>query len=310
AGVAVRVIYDALGSIKANRKIFADMRARGVSVVAYRPLMSWRPRAGWLGRNHRKTLVVDGKTAFTGGMNLANAYSAKASGGRGWRDTAVRVDGPAARDCDEHFRQTWNTVTREHLLPPEPWEKPGHPAGCPCVVIGSYGLKQRRAIRRLYSVQLGLALDEVQMTVPYFAPPRRLRRALYLARARGLPVRVLVSRDTDVPMADWVREGLYPDLLLRDIEVHEYNAGVMHAKTMVVDGHVAVVGSANFDYVSVALNLELAIVVFDEEIARRLTEQYEKDLEGATRLSADWALSRPWWRRWMARVGAFVIRKL
>ncbi len=306
-GVSVRVIYDSFGSRKAGKRHFNELRRRGAQVAEFRPYLPWR----LFGRNHRKLLVVDGKLAFTGGMNLADTYSARQSGTAAWRDTQLRVAGPAARDCDVMFRETWRMVTGKRLPEPPPFSWGEEETGCcTCLVVGSRGLKRRRVMRRLFSVHIGRAREAIQLSVPYFAPPRRLRKALEHAREREVEIDLLVPEFTDVPVADWIREGLLPEFLELGITIREYRGAVLHAKTMAVDGEVAVVGSTNYDYLSVALNLELSIVVYDREFATRLLDQHRLDLKRAMPVDLERARRRRWWQRFVARLAAFLVRRL
>ncbi len=130
------------------------------------------------------------------------------------------------------------------------------------------------------------------------------------AAQRGVEISVLVPRDSDVPSVDWLREGLYPSLLNWGVRVIEYLGPVLHAKTMVVDDNVAIIGSNNFDNLSVLMNRETAVVVFDDAVANELDLQWENDLMLSDRVSSDWEGIRPWWRLWMAKIGCFLIRRL
>ena len=169
---------------------------------------------------------------------------------------------------------------------------------------------RRRVMRRLFSVHIGRARKVIQLTVPYFSPPRRLRRALEKAREREVKVELLIPEFTDVPIADWIRERLMPEFLEMGLTIREYHESVLHAKTMVVDGDLAVVGSTNYDYLSIVLNLELSIVVYDRDFASRLVEQYEKDLERARPVDLERAKQRRWWQKMVARLVAFLVRRL
>jgi cardiolipin synthase len=317
AGLDVRVIYDSFGSHRAGCRMFEEMRGRGVEVGEYRPYVPWR----LFGRNHRKLLVVDGRVAFTGGMNLADSYSARVSGESAWRDTQLRVEGPAARDCDLLFRETWRIVTEEELSEPPEFSWSGDEGereddggaeceSCTCLVVGSRGLKRRRVMRRLFSVHIGRARKAIQLSVPYVSPPRRLKRALENARERGVEVDLLVPEFTDVPIADWIRERILPEFLEMGLTIRDYHRAVLHAKTMVVDGDLAVVGSTNYDYLSIALNLELSIVVYDREFAGKLLEQHAKDLACATPIDLERARNRRWWQKMVARLAGYLVRRL
>jgi len=296
-GIPVRVVYDAIGSSEADEELFEMMREAGVEVHIFRPVAPWRKRSGILGRNHRKNLIIDGRIAFTGGMNLGDPWSRKVCGEEAWRDTQISLEGPAAVACDLFFLETWKKVGGCRIEPPHHYslDKPG-PWSAKCLVVGGSGFAKRKAIRRLYSTSLEQAVKDVVLTVPYFVPPRRLL-SLLRAIAADKNVELLVPRNSDVGIADWIREGLYPKLLTAGIKVQEFTKAVLHAKSMVIDEELAVVGSANFDFLSCSLNWELAVVIQDAEVVKKLVKP-------------DWALSRPWWRQWLGWLGASVLRRL
>ncbi len=310
-GVAVRVVYDAIGSAEADELMFEQMRDAGVRVEVFRPVAPWRKRSGILGRNHRKNLIIDGRVAFTGGMNLGEVWSQKASGAGAWRDTHMKLEGPAAAACQHFFKEAWRKVGGETLSEECHYRQDElGPGESECVIVGGRGISRRRAIRRLYSRAFHEAQDLVVMTVPYFVPPKRVLDVMRRRALAGLEVRVLVPRNSDVPFADWIREGLYSSLMDDGVNFSEYTASVLHAKSLVFDHRVAIVGSANFDYLSFSFNWELAVVLDDPAIVSQLMEQYQRDLESSEKVDWDWAESRPWWRRVLAQIGAALIRRL
>jgi cardiolipin synthase len=310
-GISVRVIYDSIGSSDADVMQWAHMRDAGVEVVEYRPVWFWRKRGGLLGRNHRKNLIVDDVTAFTGGMNIGNMWSHIQWGDNAWRDTHLRVKGPAAAQMNQLFVDTWNHSTDETLdAVAHPKKQGPHHQGSRCMVIGSQGLGDRKQMRRLFSVHLEKAERSVKMTMPYFVPPRRLRKSVQRASQRGVDITLLVPRDSDVTIVDWLREGLYPKLLRWGVNVIEYLGPTLHAKTMIIDNDIAVIGSNNFDILSVLMNQETALVVFDKAIVAELEEQWKKDLKLSERVTSNWRGLRPWWRLMMAKLGCFLIRRL
>ncbi len=311
AGLIVRVVYDAIGSSEADPEMFSSMTTAGVQVEIFRPVAFWRKRSGILGRNHRKNLIIDGHIAFTGGMNLGEIWSREFSGEKAWRDTHLRIEGPGAAACDHFFAEAWEKASGSPL--PESQVDPAykdHPGTSGCYIIGGSGLAKRRAIRRLYSKGFNAAQQDVAMTVPYFVPPKRVLDVMRARSLRGVDVDVLVPRDSDVGLADWLREGLYPSLMDDGVEFREYLGSVLHAKSLLIDGRVAIIGSANFDYLSISLNWELAVVIDDPEVVKQLRGQYRLDLQQSEKVTWDWAKSRPLWRRIFAWVGAAIIRKL
>jgi len=326
-GIPVRLLYDAIGSLDADKMQWADMRDAGVSVVEYRPVAFWRKRSGFFGRNHRKNLIIDGAIAFTGGMNIGDAWSEEFSNDNAWRDTQCRVIGPAAQDLNGLFIDSWQYATEETIFnrpTPNPLNEgeysayssdvyqqyPSSHAQSRCIVIGSQGLRNSKEIRRLFSVNLAQAEKSIRMTMPYFVPPRRLRIALQKAKQRGIKIKILLPRDSDVKVVDWLREGLYPEMLKWGITLREYLGPILHAKTMVVDGQIAVIGSSNFDFLSVRMNREVGIIVFDDSTAAELDRQWQNDLTLSERVTSDWEGIRPWWRLLFAKIGCFIIRKL
>ena len=310
AGVPVRVVYDAIGSSAAEGEMFEAMREAGVRVEAFRPVAPWRKRSGILGRNHRKNLIIDGRVAFTGGMNLGEVWSRKYREDA-WRDTHMKVEGPAAAACQYFFKEAWKKVCGEPVTDSCVYKiDQSGPGESDCVVIGGSGFSKRRAIRRLYSKAFESATRNVVMTVPYFVPPKRVLDVMRRRSLEGVEIKILVPRNSDVAFADWIREGLYPSLMDDGVEFHEYLGRVLHAKTMVFDDQLAVVGSANFDFLSISMNWELGVVVDDPKVVKQLMDQYQLDLSKSEAVEWDWAEQRPLWRRALAWIGAAVIRKL
>ena len=148
------------------------------------------------------------------------------------------------------------------------------------------------------------------MTMPYFVPPKRLRKALRAASQRGLTIKILLPRDSDVKVVDWLREGLYPQMLNWGIQLREYLGPVLHAKTMTVDDEIALIGSSNFDFLSVAMNREVGIVIFDQNVVTQLDQQWQNDLNLSEHVTNNWQGLRPWWRLLASKIGCFLLRRL
>ena len=210
-GIPVRVIYDSIGSSAADPMQWATMRDAGVIVSEYHPVAPWRKRAGIFGRNHRKNLIVDGIIGFTGGMNLGDPWSYQHFKEKAWRDTQIQLTGPAAHDLALLFHDSWLYCTDEKLeiAPPQPREEPYGRSRC--MVVGSRGLGSRKQIRKLFSVHLDQARQSVKMTMPYFVPPRRLRRSMRRASQRGVDVSLLLPRNSDVPGSGLAQRRTLPE---------------------------------------------------------------------------------------------------
>lgn len=292
AGVAVRVLFDSVGSLRLPSDYVRELQESGVEVVEFRPI-----RRSWLSRHlyrrdHRKILVVDGNLGFTGGLNVSSDYASIGHEREGWRDTHVRVEGPVVFELEALFRATWQ---REGGAP-----YPAHPAaparesGAPAeegelaAVIASDG-GHRSVIRRHYLHAILSARETIFIANAYFVPDRGLLRALRRARARGVRVAILVPSESDVPLVQRASEHLYDRLLRRGAEIYSWPRTHMHAKTAVVDGVWSVVGSYNLDSVSLFQNHEAVIECIGRRFGAWMNEQFERDVRECQRVTlAEW----------------------
>jgi cardiolipin synthase len=299
AGVKVRLIFDAIGSIGIPGSFLAEMRAAGVQIAEFHPFSVWWRRYRLQRRDHRKILVVDGKIGFTGGLNIADDYASVDDGGVGWHDMHCRVLGPAVAELERLFRRTWMYSGGAPYPPSEAaaTESVVTPEGALVAVYGNEGRKKRTPIRRIYLHAIRRAQKSIDITNAYFIPDRGIRRALFNAVARGVDVRVIVPGDSDVPAIQWATRHMYAALLKGGIRMFEWTEKMIHAKTAVVDQAWATVGSSNLDYLSLRVNLEVVAVVIDRTFAQRLAAEQRRD-EGRSReiVLATWG-QRPWWHR-------------
>lgn len=297
AGVDVAVLLDAVGSFFIPEEFDRLLREAGCRLAYFRPLRQFlSARANY--RNHRRILVVDGRVGFTGGSGMSHKW---AGGGRTagqWRDTDVRIEGPAVRYLQGAFAESWLEATGEVLGGPAYFPEPLPAAGSTRVqIVTSSPATGDFAVYTMMLLAIEGARQTVHITNPYFAPDARMTAALRRAVARGVRVVVLVPGDTDwniVRLANWRALGC---LIEEGVEIHQYTAALLHAKTMVVDGVWATVGSTNFDSRSFAFSSEINAVFHDPAVARRLDAIFGDDLAHARRLScAEWR-ARSLWRR-------------
>ncbi|MCO4764429.1 MAG: cardiolipin synthase ClsB, partial [Myxococcales bacterium] len=265
AGVRVRVIYDAAGSIMADDEMFHRMRREGCQVAEYNPIAPWRARfqLGLLNnRDHRKMVVVDGHTALAGGVNLGDEWASTEAGGEGWRDDVIQIEGPAALALREVFTHTWRDLTGVSL-PPHGGEVPttDPSAGSAVRALANHFRDERKAIRQAYLDRIGRATRYLYLTNSYFVPDRKVRRALADAAKRGVDVRVLLPAASDVPAVDFASRYLWGGLMAGGIKLYRFHGPVLHAKSAVSDDLWTTVGSFNLDYRSWRTNLELNVSV-------------------------------------------------
>lgn len=285
AGIRVCVTYDAFGSWDADSRMFAELAQAGCQVHCYNPPRRYFPRFPWRRlrrRNHRKMLIVDCNVAFTGGVNLADPWAPDERGHGGFRDDVIRIEGPAALRMREIFVRTF----REGIEADEERRDASLPASAgdhtaiadELQVITNEGLRQRRIIDRMYLERIDAARRSVLLTNSYFIPRPAVRRALAVAVARGVEVKLLLAGESDVPGVNYATQWLYDWLLRHGVEIFEWRNGVLHAKTAVFDEQWCTVGTYNFDYRSLNYNLEVNVLIRSDHLSQQLADKTRSDM--------------------------------
>lgn len=275
-GLDVRLLVDAVGSSDIDRASVAALRAAGGHVAVFHPVNPFRRRWAVHLRNHRKVLVLDGEAAFVGGMNIGDNYAARRRKMPvPFRDTMMRVEGPGAADLARVFAEDWCFMRGEAL--PLPAEEP-HPGHSTVAILPSGPDQPHNATAFAWFAAVGLALERCWLTTPYLVPDAAMLAALTHAARRGVDVRILVPRRADFWLMDLVNRSYYPALLASGARVFEYAPSMLHAKTLLVDAHLALVGSANVDMRSFDLNFEVGALVFDRALAADVARAIEHDL--------------------------------
>ena len=312
-GVQVRVMIDGVGSRDLPAGWLDALKAAGVSVLTYRPIVSgWLSNPHNLRRLHRKLAVIDARIAFLGGMNLMDDFEpVRFDAPR--LDFSVEVQGPLLAPIHRSVRHLWRLVALTQLHPEadthalvEPsWPTDGHVRAA-FVVRDNFA--HRRDIERVYLAALALARDEIVIASAYFLPGRRFRKLLRKAAARGVRVHLLTQGHTDHPFFQSAARALYRDLLAAGVAIYEYQASELHAKVAVVDGHWATVGSSNIDPFSLLLAREANLVVDDAGFARDLRQRLRQAIDPSVALDpADWR-RRSWPRRMMSWLAYGAVR--
>ncbi len=295
AGVEVRVLYDDIGSWEMKLDFFRPLIEAGGKVHEYRPVRFSRFRTFYANfRNHRKIVVVDGHTAFTGGINIGDEYLGKDPERGFWRDTNIKVAGPAASHLQLVFAEDWYYATGELLKDPyirrvgEPLEGNGI-----VQVVPSGPDRLRDQIEQLFFTAITSARKSLYITTPYFVPDESVQTALVAASLRGVDVRLLVPREPDKKIVYYAARSYYRELLAAGARIYEYTNGFIHSKTMSVDGEVGIVGTANMDIRSFRLNFEVCVVCYDKAVAEDLDSQFMVDLKSAERVEIKTFSKRP-----------------
>lgn len=278
AGVQVRVLYDWLGSF-GSHGMWTSLSGLGAQVRAFNAPRLDDP-FGWIVRDHRKTLTVDGCVSFVSGLCISDRWNGKPERGIGpWRDTGIEIRGPAVRALEEAFAQSWDAA--------------GAPLELPATVSSAAGDVNVRVVAgtpmgaglfRLDHLIAATAEKRLWLTDAYFVGVTPYVRALCAAARDGIDVRLLVPGASDLPLVNRLSRAGYRPLLEAGVRVFEWNGSMLHAKTAVADGHWARVGSTNLNIASWLANYELDVVIEDAAFAARMEEMFERDLGNATEI--------------------------
>lgn len=285
-GVQVRLLCDGWGCFALPRSWVRDLRQAGVQVTYFFPVSSMLMQPVTL-RNHRKIVVVDGVTAFTGGINIGDEYLGKLSSVGAWRDTHIRIHGPAAGELQSVFLRDWFFSSKEELASDESFfPKHDEPMGEAVTAILTSGPDtDSEAIHRVFFGAIAGARDRVFITTPYFVPDRALVVALQMAALQGVEVRIVLPSRSNHAVTFHAGRSSYEELIEAGVHIHEYQPGMIHAKMMVVDGALALVGSANMDLRSFRLNFEVHALIGDAYTARALERSFAADLQQTREVS-------------------------
>ncbi len=287
AGVEVRMILDGTGCNNLRRGFLRPLRDAGVEVAWFNPVSLRRLRRRRADfRTHRKIVVCDGRVGFTGGMNVTDVHLADLCP-TWWRDTHVGVEGSAVLSMQRVFMEDW-LFTNGALPDFAPAYFPAHDLGGDHIVqfVASGPDSDAFAVHKLLFAALSQARHRVWATTPYFVPDEPILAALVSAALRGVDVRLLVPRKGDSRLVDLAARSYFPELLAAGVRVFEYEARFIHAKTLVVDGDIAIIGTANLDNRSFRLNFELAAVVYGDRTAAILEDAFRADLASSRETTA------------------------
>jgi cardiolipin synthase len=310
-GIEVNVLLDAVGTVKMERGVVKRMRECGVRVARFRPLKPYAIRRA-NNRTHRKILVADGRIGMIGGVGIADEWTGHAQDPDHWRDTHVRIRGPVVRGLQGAFADNWLEATGE-VLTGEAYLPDLEPVdgGGPMQVVRSTAGVGDTDVEALYFLAIASARTSLDICAAYFAPRPAFVSALGEAAERGVEVRILVpGPHIDKGFVRAAGRGTYDELLAAGVRIFEYQPTMLHAKTMVVDGAWSSVGSVNFDNRSFQLHDEATLCVQSEELAGRLTEQFERDLEVSDEMAPGRFARRPLAHRAQERVLQLARREL
>jgi len=296
AGVRIYFVYDEVGSHQLSKSYIRTLQAAGVEFHPFTTTKGWRNRLQLNFRNHRKIVVVDGKVAFVGGLNIGDEYMGRDPHFGDWRDTHVKIVGPAVQCVQLAFLEDWFWSTE--TLPELNWSMKFSNQGQIDTLILPTGPADIRETCGLFFVQaIHSARNRIWICSPYFVPDSQVITALHLAVLRGVDVRIILPDKADhllVYLCSFVAlEQLHPSA----IKVYRYQDGFMHQKVMLIDNELSAVGTANLDNRSIRLNFEITAIFADVEFAMKMEEMLLKDFDRCVRVETDELNERPFWFR-------------
>ena len=294
-GVKVRIIYDGVGSFNVDKRFFKTMLDAGIEAYPFMRINfpQFAQRVNW--RNHRKIMVIDGKCGYIGGMNVADRYVDGCSWGtRGvWRDTHLRITGPAVKALQHSFALDWNFMNKQVLtdqIATEWDETPDSKAGIQLVTSGPMSDWNNIALMMLNAISN--AKKCVYLQTPYFLPTEALLKALQTSALSGVDVRIMIPQRSDSTMLRLASYSYVSECLRAGIKFHFFTAGMLHSKVLIIDDELSTVGSTNFDFRSFEHNYEGNVFIYDSSTNARLKQTFHTDMAECNTCS---------YQQWMAR---------
>ena len=294
SGVRVYLLYDEIGCIRLPGSYLKELKNAGVDVSPFNTTKGIRNRFQINFRNHRKAVIVDGRAAYTGGLNVGDEYMGRSPAFGSWRDTHICVRGPAVQAVQFAFVEDWYWAT--HRVPELRWTPRRSSSGDKNVLVIPSGPADDLETCGLFFVHaIHSAKHRVWIASPYFVPDPKVVAALQIAALRGVDVRILLPEKADHVLV-WLSSFSYSsEIKLYGVKLFRYQPGFLHQKAMLVDDDVAAVGTANLDNRSFRLNFEITLVIADEEFAARVKDMFERDFASSRMVEQGELDAQPIW---------------
>lgn len=300
-GVQVRLIYDSVGSLNTPTAFFQRLRSEGIQVVEFNPINPMKTHGHWLLKNpdHRKMLIIDGKVAIAGGINISSVYSSSLSGRRvkgsllPWRDTDVQIEGPAVAECQKLFLDTWQKQNGPETSAQNFFPDLKEVGSALVRIVGSTPGQDNRITFVVYVSAITFAEHSIHLTNAYFIPDDQILDAFTDAARRGVDVKIILPSTTDSSMAINAARYNYSALLQAGVKIYERRNAILHAKTAVIDGVWSTVGSTNLDYWSLLSDDEVNAIVLSREFAVEMEKLFAEDLAESDQILRDKWERRP-----------------
>ncbi len=291
-GLDIRLIYDGVGCNQTNHTYFRQMKDAGVDVRTFLPLSFPRILRNLNYRNHKKIVIIDGKMAYTGGINVKDEYIDGLQWGK-WNDCHFKIEGTAAQGLQSVFLADWYYVSGEYLSD-DSFYPPVNTIGKSYVqIVNSEPLGLHANILEAMFVAVTRAKKSIYIETPYFIPPACLLRAIQTAAMSGLDVRLVIPRRSDNGSVQHASNTFIETLLRNNVKVYQYIKGFTHSKLMIIDDNLVIAGSSNLDIRSLELHFETNIFIYDKKIAKTVKDIYLKDIRDSEIILLEQWINRP-----------------
>lgn len=295
-GVAVRILYDDVGSRSVGKEFFESMRRAGIEVRPFLHVQFPRFTSKVNYRNHRKIVVIDGRIGFIGGMNIADRYLYGNALGP-WRDTHLRIEGGGVAGLQSVFLSDWYATTRQRIDSADCYPPVELDAQNVLQILQSGPFGKWRSLLQALCFAIGRARRRIWIQTPYYLPSESFNNALQTAALAGIDVRLMLPLRSDSKAVDLAAHSYLDDMMRAGVKVCFYMAGFLHAKQLLIDDSLAVIGSANMDFRSFEHNFEVNAFIYDRPLVERLAKLFERDAAQSHPLNAAEWFRRPRLRR-------------
>lgn len=298
-GVKVRLIYDGLGCNKTNKKYFKQMIEAGVEVRTFLPLSFPRLLRSVNYRNHKKIVIIDGRIAYTGGINVKDIYIDGLPWGR-WNDIHFKVEGSGASGLQSVFLADWYYASGQYLSAPEYYPQVGIFGDVPIQVVNAEPLGMHCNVMEAMFTAISRAKKNVYIETPYFIPTEGLLQAIQTAAMSGIDVRLVMPKKSDNDFVQYASNSYVEKLLRNKVKVYQYLNGFTHSKLILIDDELVIAGSANMDIRSLELLFETNLFIYDKEVSQTVKNIYQDDMNNSEELHL---------HEWIHRSGAVKFRE-
>jgi cardiolipin synthase len=305
-GVEVRALFDGFGNDSNNRPLKKEhlekLHADSINIYEFDPI-----RFPWVNhiwpRDHRKIVVIDGRVAYTGGMNEADYYITGIEKIGPWRDMHMHIEGTAVNDLHLIFVAMWEVQTDEVLRGEKYFPKHNNVGGMRVAIVDRAPRYTNKSMRELFISMLDHAQKKVRIVNPYFVPTNKVRKAIKRTIDRGVEVEIMLSAKSDIPLTPDATHWIGRKLAKRGAKVYLFNGGFHHTKVMMVDDLMCTVGSSNLDSRSLRCDYEVNTVIFDKDVTKQLNDMFDEDLKTSDLLTHEMWMKKSVWKRFVAWFG-------